>query len=191
MVLSTPFSRKSIWPRSHSLVTLLLIYSVTRRRCLILHDDALGTTVHGVPYLIWNHCHPCNIEVFDPLVIFFLSTIAANRLHSGDANAVGPVSKLMRYPHARLPGTGILTGLDDANLTCIITITKTNDLATTSMPPLRVFFTSYVWCVVVTNAIFMVRRSWCKKVRRRRLRRRRALARFTSMSVSFPSGISA
>ena len=43
----------------------------------------------------------------------------------------------MRYPHARLPDTGILIGLDDANLTCIITITNTNDLATTSMPASR------------------------------------------------------
>ena len=29
---------------------------------------------------------------------------------------------LTRYPNARLPGTGILFGLDDAKLTCIITI---------------------------------------------------------------------
>ena len=43
----------------------------------------------------------------------------------------------MRYPHALLPGTGILIGLDDANLTCIITIANTNDLATTSMLALR------------------------------------------------------
>ena len=34
---------KSTWPRSHSLVTLLLIYYVTRKRCLPLPDDALGT----------------------------------------------------------------------------------------------------------------------------------------------------
>ena len=41
----------------------------------------------------------------------------------------------MTCPRARLPGTG----MDYANLTCIITIANTNDLATTSLPPLRAF----------------------------------------------------
>ena len=51
MVLSPPIPWKSTWPRSQSLVTLLLIYFVTRKRCLHLHDDALGTAAHGVPYV--------------------------------------------------------------------------------------------------------------------------------------------
>ena len=49
-ILSPPISSKSTWPRSHSLVTLLLIYYVTRKRYLHLHDDALGTTTHGVSF---------------------------------------------------------------------------------------------------------------------------------------------
>ena len=51
MVFSPPISWKSPWPRSHSFVTLLLIYYVTRKRCLPLHDVALGTTAQGVPYV--------------------------------------------------------------------------------------------------------------------------------------------
>ena len=51
MVFSPPISWKSTWPRSHFLVTLLLIYYVTRKRCLPLHDVALGTTAHEVPYV--------------------------------------------------------------------------------------------------------------------------------------------
>ena len=50
MVLSPPTSWKSTWPRSHFLVTLLWTYYVTRKRCLPLHDDALDTTAHGVPF---------------------------------------------------------------------------------------------------------------------------------------------
>ena len=63
--MSTPTSWTSTWPRSHSLVTLLLIYSVTRRRCSSLYDDTLGTTVLlGVPFfLVWHHCLPCYIAV--------------------------------------------------------------------------------------------------------------------------------
>ena len=34
--------------QDRTLVILLLIYSVTRRRCSSLHDDSVGTTVHGV-----------------------------------------------------------------------------------------------------------------------------------------------
>ena len=52
VVFSLPISWKSTWPRSHFLVSLLLIYFVTRRRCLLLHDDTLGTTAHGVPYVV-------------------------------------------------------------------------------------------------------------------------------------------
>ena len=51
VVFSSSISRKSTWPRSHFLVTLLLTYYVTRKRCLPLHDDALETTAHGVPYV--------------------------------------------------------------------------------------------------------------------------------------------
>ena len=51
MVFSSRISWKSTWPGSHFLVTLLLIYYVTRRRCVLLYDDTLGTTAHGVLYV--------------------------------------------------------------------------------------------------------------------------------------------
>ena len=38
MVFSPPISWNSTWPRSHCLVTLLLIYSVTRKARMILHS---------------------------------------------------------------------------------------------------------------------------------------------------------
>ena len=31
-----------------------------------LHDDALGTTAHGVPYLVWHHCHPVTSRSLNP-----------------------------------------------------------------------------------------------------------------------------
>ena len=43
---------ESTWPRSHFVVTLLLTYFVTRKRCLPLHDDALDTTAYEVPYVL-------------------------------------------------------------------------------------------------------------------------------------------
>ena len=59
---------------------------------------------------------------------------------------------LTRYPNARLPSTGILIGLDDANLTCIITIANANDLATTSSPASRAVETC------ITQYVRVVRR---------------------------------
>ena len=44
---------------------------------------------------------------------------------------------LTRYPTARSPSTGVLIGLDEANLTCIVTIDIANDLATTNTPAPR------------------------------------------------------
>ena len=55
MVFSPLFSWKSTWPRSHCLVTLLLMYSVTRKACTILHDASWGTIVHGVFLILWHH----------------------------------------------------------------------------------------------------------------------------------------
>ena len=45
---SHPSLLKMTWPRSHSLVTLLLIYSVTKSVRMILHDASSGTIAHGV-----------------------------------------------------------------------------------------------------------------------------------------------
>ena len=54
---------------SHSLVIHfaldLLCFEEVR---MILHDDTLGTTVHGL-YLfhvapLWHHCQPCGIVIF-------------------------------------------------------------------------------------------------------------------------------
>ena len=44
-------------------VLVLLIYSVTRRRCSSRHDAVLGTIANGVHYSVWHHCHSCNIDV--------------------------------------------------------------------------------------------------------------------------------
>ena len=51
MVLSVRTLWTSAWPRSHSLVTLLLTYYDTRRRCSSLHDDTLGTIAPGNFYV--------------------------------------------------------------------------------------------------------------------------------------------
>ena len=75
---------------------------------------------------LWRHCHPRDI---DTRIDF---KVEAHML------AVW-FRALKRYPNARLPSTGILIGLDDANLTCIVTIANAYDLATTSAPPSRVF----------------------------------------------------
>ena len=48
---STPTSGTSTWPKSHSLVTLLLIYSVTRRRCSSLHADTMCDL--SIEFLTW------------------------------------------------------------------------------------------------------------------------------------------
>ena len=82
MVLSPPISWKSTWPRSQSLVTLLLIYSATKRRCVSfymwLHWTSLSMEcihfgVLPLPLL--------DIETFEPMVsgVFSLSATAANR----------------------------------------------------------------------------------------------------------------
>ena len=63
MVGSPPASWKSTWPRSHCLVIFLLIYSVTRKACMILHDASSGTVVHGVSLILWHHCHPGDIVI--------------------------------------------------------------------------------------------------------------------------------
>ena len=130
MVLSTPISLTSTWPKSHYLVTLFLTYCVTRRRCSSLHDDTLGTTVHTILFLEWHHCHPRDIDIRNDFKV--------------EAHILAVWFRaLMRYPNTRLPSTGILISLDDANLTCIVTIANAYDFATTSVPPWRVF---QVWC---------------------------------------------
>ena len=41
---------KLTWPRSHSLVILLLIYSAIKKVRMLLHEAPLGTFVHGVSF---------------------------------------------------------------------------------------------------------------------------------------------
>ena len=89
MVLLLHISWKATWPRSHSLVTLILIYFVTRRRCLPLHDDTWSTTVHRVPYVSVTPLPPCSGRVsrvastlwftllcFFSLVLSFFSSVS-------------------------------------------------------------------------------------------------------------------
>ena len=47
-----PFVDEMTWPRSHSLVILLLIYSATKKVRVILHEAPLGTIVHGAYLLL-------------------------------------------------------------------------------------------------------------------------------------------
>ena len=55
VVFSLPISLISTWIGSHFLVTLLLIHYVARKVCLILHDAASGTIVHGISLFMWHH----------------------------------------------------------------------------------------------------------------------------------------
>ena len=77
MVSSTPTSWTLSWPWSHFLVILLLIYSVTRRKCSSLHVDTLGTAVHGVSSWCGNIAIGLkripNFAVFRKLVLLFLT----------------------------------------------------------------------------------------------------------------------
>ena len=145
MVLSALTSWTSTLPRSHSRVTLLLTYCVTRRRCSSLHDDTLGTTAPGVPSWCGTICHPCDTDSCE----LFSGVSPCPRLRIDFT--VEPhllafwIRALMSYPNTRLPSTGILIGLDDTNLTCIVTIANANDLATTSMQLSRVFQSIMIW----------------------------------------------
>ena len=65
-------------------VTLLSIYSVTRRRCSSLHGDALGTTVHGVSNLV------CTIVTLNPSAY---NKGLCTRLGNGSQNL--PISELV------------------------------------------------------------------------------------------------
>ena len=68
LVFSPPISRKSPWPRSHSLVTLLLIYFVTRKRCLPLHIDTWAPLPMEILLFRWHHCHPRDMFLCFPFL---------------------------------------------------------------------------------------------------------------------------
>ena len=73
VVFSPPISSKSTWPRSHFLVTSLLIYYATRKRCLPLHDDTLG---HHCP---WRSLHFCGtIATLVSSCLFYVWRVATN-----------------------------------------------------------------------------------------------------------------
>ena len=74
-------------------------------------------------YLMY-HCRACDLEIFEPLVsgVFSLSKVETHMLSVR-------FETLTRYPNARSPSNGVLIGLDDANLTCTVTIANANDLA--------------------------------------------------------------
>ena len=64
--VSNPLLMKLTWPRSHSLVILNLIHSAAKKVRMTLHDAVLGTFVHlNIFVLVWHHCHPCDIELFE------------------------------------------------------------------------------------------------------------------------------
>ena len=101
---------------------------------------------------LWHHRHPRDIDIRIDI------KVEAHMLSVWFETLTG-------YPNAQSPSTGILIGLDDANLTCTVTIANAYDLATTSTPAPRAIETRitqhkvYEWCVVVATAIFGQRRS--------------------------------
>ena len=144
MVFSLLVSWKSTWPRSHFLVTLLLNYYVTRERCLLLHDDTLGTTAHGVPFVsvapLSPWCRRVSIMVGASLQIFdwhlFTSSCWSSLLSYGSVSICAMLSLDMSLREERQ-------------------------------------LKKVEWCVVVTTSILMDTDS-CLKVRRRRSQRRLA-----------------
>ena len=140
----------------------------------------------------------CDIVISEPLVLgaFSLSTttmiahshspfrsvMSLDSLQDGSRAETHTLSirpeALTGCPTAQSPSIGVLIGLDDANLICIVTIANADDLATTCTPAPRKVETSvtqhkmFEWCVVVATAIFMDRCSCHQNVRRRRSRRR-------------------
>ena len=90
-------------------------------------------------FLLWHHCHPCDIDCCEFFWCFSFSTIAPNHMLAVRFRAL---MRFSIYP-------GILIGLDDTNLTCIGTIAHAYDLTTTSAPPSRVFQTSLMSCPFV------------------------------------------
>ena len=100
MTLSISTLWTSTWPRSHSLVTLLLIYYDTRRRCSSLHTDILVTIALGAS------------SSYGTIATFVISSVVISRIDE-----------------VSMPCTGILVGLDDTTLTCMVTIANAYDLA--------------------------------------------------------------
>ena len=131
-------------------------------------------------YLVWHHCHSGDIEIFGTLGIWCFLPLHDSSESAPKWRRTFSVwfETLTGYPNARSPSTGVLVGLDDANLTYTVTIAHANDLATTSTPAPRAIETRitqhkvYEWCVVVATAIFMDRCSCRQKMRRRQSRRR-------------------
>ena len=73
---------------------------------------------------LWHQCRPRDIDIR----IDF--KVEAHMLSVWFETLIG-------YPNAQSPNTGVLIGLDDANLTCIVTVAYANDLTTTSTPAPR------------------------------------------------------
>ena len=116
MVLSLPILWKSTRPRSHSLVTLLLIYSATKKVRLILHNAPLYIIVHGAYFILeWHHCHSGDTEIFEPLVSGVSPSLRQQRIDFIVETHMLSVwfETLTEYPNARSPSTGVLIDLDD------------------------------------------------------------------------------
>ena len=62
---SHPVMLKLIWPRSHCLVTLLLIHSFTKKARMFLHDVSSGTIAHGLcSFIVGPLSPPWNRDFF-------------------------------------------------------------------------------------------------------------------------------
>ena len=103
-------------------------------------------------YYVWHHCHSCDIVISEHLVpgAYSSTTTMNTNSHSSfiyvvsmDSSQVETHTLSVRpesltvFPSARSPSIGVLIGLDDANLICIVTIANADDLATTCTPAPR------------------------------------------------------
>ena len=113
---SRPLLLKLTWPRSHSLVTLLLIYSVTKKARMVLHDASSGTIVQGV-FLLWHHCRTCDIAISPWLtpslqnfasVLVRRSSVATQRTHLNDVTQhILPVPGTVHTNMVSYPSLGL------------------------------------------------------------------------------------
>ena len=118
------------WPRLHSLVILLLMYSATKKVHIILHEAPLGTIVRGV-YSLWcgtvatlwhrdiwtfgTWCIPSLRQHWIRTHSSFTDVVNMDFLQVGSGIETHTLSvrpeALTWYPSARSPTFGVLIGL--------------------------------------------------------------------------------
>ena len=107
---------------------------------LTLHKGSIG---HHCPWsdFIWcgTIATPVTSRYLYPWYRVFSPSLRQQRISSKVETHMLSVwfQTLTGYPNTRSPSTGVLIGLDDANVTCIVTMANANDLATTNTPAPR------------------------------------------------------